>query len=339
MRFHRLRLWARRLAAGACVLAAAGHAAESADPPRKPIPVIFDTDIESDVDDVGSVAVLHALANRGEAEILAMGVSAKFPASAPCLDALNTYFGRPDVPIGVLKGEGSLGKSKYCDAIAREFPHDLKSSATAPDAAGLYRQILAQQTDRSVVMISVGFLTNFANLLRTGADDASPLTGVELVRKKVRTWVCMGAQHPSGKEWNVFRDAKSSIYAVRNWPTKIVWSGFEIGVEIKTGAGLTTLPKSSPVRRAYELYNGITNRSSWDQTAVLFAVRGLDGGLGDLWKTGSGGCFEFKPDGSNTWNPNGKCMHTYLIRKAPVKEVADRIEALMMEVPQQIRGK
>jgi hypothetical protein len=84
--------------------------------------LIFDTDIESDVDDVGSVALLHALADRGEVEILAMGVSAKHRWSVPCLSALNTYFGRPDIPLGGVKGPGVDEGSKYAEAIAREFP-------------------------------------------------------------------------------------------------------------------------------------------------------------------------------------------------------------------------
>lgn len=301
----------------------------------KPVPVkiIFDTDIESDVDDVGSVALLHALANRGEAEILAMGVSAKNPWCAPCLDALNTYFGRPDIPIGMLKGPGSEAPSLYCQKIAEEFPHDLKSAADAPDATTVYRQVLSRQPDQSVVMVSVGFLTNFANLLHSKADAHSSLSGVELVRQKVKTWVCMGAQYPAGKEWNVLRDAKSSIDAVKQWPTPIVWSGFEIGVVIETGAGLHVLPKTSPVRRGYELYNGLKNRSSWDQTAVLYAVRGLNGGLKDLWDIGSGGNFEINADGSNKWVPSAQGRHSYLIKKMPPAEVAKKIEALMLEQP------
>ena len=154
----------------------------------KPVKIIFDTDIEADVDDVGTVAVLHALANQREADILAMGVSARHEWSAPCLDALNTWFLRPDIPIGIVKGSGGRGnKSKYCKAIAREFPHDLKSSDDAPEAASLYRQMLARQADNSVVMVSVGFLTNFSELLRTTADEHSQLIGVELVRRKVHT--------------------------------------------------------------------------------------------------------------------------------------------------------
>lgn len=305
-----------------------------------PVRIIFDTDIESDVDDVGSVAVLHALANRGEAEILAMGVSARHEWSAPCLDALNTWFLRPDIPIGVVKGKGAgSNKSKYARAIAESYPHDLKSSTDAPRAADLYRKVLAAQPDGSVVMVSVGFLTNFSDLLKSMPDEHSPLNGIELVRRKVNSWVCMGAKHPEGREWNVFKDAASSKHAIENWPTPIVFSGFEIGVEIQTGAGLKELARDWPVRRAYELYNGITNRSSWDQTAVLYAVRGLRGQLKDLWNVGTKGCFRIHADGSNTWDPDGKCQHSYLIRRLPPEQVAKQIELLMMESPQQATTK
>lgn len=314
-----------------CVLGAANIAVAQDKP--QPVKVIFDTDIEADVDDVGSVAVLHALANRGEAELLAMGISAKHAWCAPCLDALNTYFGRPDIPIGVLKGPGSNNDSKYCRKIAEEFPHDLKSADDAPDAVEVYRRVLAAQPDQSVVMISVGFLTNFANLIRSTGDAHSRLNGVDLVKQKVKAWVCMGAQYPKGREWNIHQDTKSSIEAVSKWPTPIVWSGFEIGVVIETGAGLSAAPKHSPVRRGYELYNGLQNRSSWDQTAVLYAVRGLNGGLKDVWDIGSGGSIQIQPDGSNTWVADPKGNHSYLIKKLPPKDVAKIIETLMLEQP------
>src|ERR1700685_2274827 len=125
-----------------------------------PVPIILDTDIASDVDDVGSVAVLHALANRGEAKILAMGVCVKNPWTPLCLDALNTYFQRPEIPLGVVKGPAFKERSAYARQIAQEYPHALKRAEDAPDAAALYRQVLARQPDRSVVIVSIGFLTN-----------------------------------------------------------------------------------------------------------------------------------------------------------------------------------
>ena len=74
--------------------------------------LIFDTDMMGDVDDVGTAALLHALADQGEVKILAMGLSGKNPWSPLCLDALNTYFRRPEIPIGVVKGRAFDKRSK-----------------------------------------------------------------------------------------------------------------------------------------------------------------------------------------------------------------------------------
>ena len=47
-----------------------------------PIKIIFDTDMDSDVDDVGALAMLHAMRTNGEVEILAVMVSSTCPGSA-----------------------------------------------------------------------------------------------------------------------------------------------------------------------------------------------------------------------------------------------------------------
>ena len=322
-------LWIGLIAA-CCLAAGCGGS-------RGPVPVLFDTDIQGDVDDVGAVAMLHALADRGEAEILAMGVSAKHPACVPCLDALNTYFQRPSIPLGVVKGEGFLRDSKYANQIADEFPHRIRSADEVPDAALLYRRVLAEQPDRSVVMISVGQLTNFRNLLNTAPDDRSDLGGVDLVRRQVRLWVCMGGKFPAGREANLIHDGPAAATAVANWPTPIVFTGYEIGRPILTGGRLKDLPASSPVRRAYDLYKQLRPHHSWDQTAVLYGVRGLDGGLNDLWDLKSDGHCHVFPDGANEWRPAPDRNHACLVEKAPPKQVAEAIEALMLHQPMKKR--
>ena len=100
--------------------------------------IIFDTDMDTDCDDAGAIAILHVLANRGEANILATMVSSKYEWSVPCLDAINTYFGRAYLPIGVVKGPGAPTDrgSRYTKQIADRFPHDLTADK-APDAVEL----------------------------------------------------------------------------------------------------------------------------------------------------------------------------------------------------------
>ncbi len=294
--------------------------------------VIFDTDIGPDWDDVGAAATLHALADRGEAEILAMMVSSGGHSATwgpPCLDAFNTYYGRPDILIGVAADGPEFGSS-YNQQIAEEFPQDLGVSG-AWDAVELYRKILSEQEDSSVVIITVGFITNINDLLNSDSDGYSDLNGLELVQKKVKRWVCMGGGYPSsGGEFNFNQDAAATVYAVENWPNPIFFSGFEIGVSILTGAKLAETPESNPIRRAYELAGGYvgSTRSSWDQTAVLAAIR--DPLLyWDLESTGYCHVFE---NGSNEWRSSPDKDHNYLISKVSDPDMVEIIDNLMADL-------
>jgi arylsulfatase len=294
--------------------------------------VVFDTDILGDVDDVGAVATLHALERRGEAQILAMGVCSRGPASPLCLDALNTYFGRPEIPIGVNKGEGLLKESRYNGEIAARWPHKLASADQAPEAVGLYRRILAAQPDGSLTLVSVGQLSNISGLLKSGGDRHTPLNGVDLVRKKVRLWVCMGGRFPAGREANLWNHAAAAQHAVAAWPGRIVFAGWEVGNAVMTGGKAVSLPAASPVRRAYELYNGGKPRQSWDQVAVLYGVRCVEEDRG-YWTLSSPGVCVVAADGSNTWRDDPRGRHQYLLPRRAPRDMAALIEGYMMELP------
>ncbi|HTU25526.1 MAG TPA: nucleoside hydrolase [Pirellulales bacterium] len=298
-----------------------------------PVQVILDTDLSSDVDDVGAVAVLHALADAGQAEILGIGVCVNDAFSAPCLSALNAFYGRPDIPIGVLPGTGKDSPSKYARGVAEAFPHRLASAADAPEAVPLYRKLLAAAADRSVVLVSIGPLTNLAVLLDSQPDQTSDLPGRQLVEKKVAAWVCMGGTFPAGREFNFFVDTPATRRTIEIWPTPAVFSGFEIGDKIGTGAGLRDLPRANPVRKAYELFNGLNNRQSWDQTAVLYAVRGLRGQLDEAWDRSPPGNVVVSADGSDQWQADPNRGMRYLTAKMPPADVARLIEQLMAAPP------
>jgi inosine-uridine nucleoside N-ribohydrolase len=307
----------------------------------EPVPIILDADMESDVDDVGALALLHALADLGEAQILAVMISAANPHSAPCAERINTYYGRGDVPIGNVKGEPIarpskpgqtvLRDSRYARQIAEAFPGKLARGDDAPDAMDLYRRILAEQPDRSVVIVTIGYKTILRDLLTSGADRYSDLNGVDLVRRKVAMWVCMGGNFAKSQtEANLVWDAPASTYAIDHWPTPIVFSGWEIGAAIMTGSTLADVPADSPVRRAYELYRGQVGgtRESWDQSAVLYAVRGLAG----HWSLSPPGRVS-ATNGVSSFQPDPAGNHTYLIKQADPKEIAAELDQLMARTP------
>ncbi|MFR4236854.1 MAG: hypothetical protein ACLT1W_11875 [Alistipes onderdonkii] len=63
-------------------------------PDRRPVSLIFDTDMGPDYDDVGRWP-LHALADSGEVDILATVSSNRLETTVPCIDVLNTISAVP----------------------------------------------------------------------------------------------------------------------------------------------------------------------------------------------------------------------------------------------------
>src|ERR1035441_8317775 len=141
-----------------------------------PVRIIFDTDIGNDVDDVLALSVLHAFQTRGECELLAVTITKPDELAGPFVDAVNTFYGRPNIPIGFthagLKNEPSkfLPLAETKDGRKLRYPHRLKRSSDAPEATALLRQVLSRQPDRSVVLVQVGYFSNFAALLDTPGD-------------------------------------------------------------------------------------------------------------------------------------------------------------------------
>lgn len=305
-------------------------------PNNEKIKIILDTDIGPDYDDVGATAFLHAMADSGKTEILATLSCNKDSLVVPTLDVLNTYFGKPDIPVGAPRAGGvSMSASQHWpDSLVSRFPHRSISSRLSPDAVSLYRTILAAQPDHSVTIVTIGFLTNLSNLLQTTADQASPLDGKALVAQKVRRLVSMAGKFPYGKEFNVHMDSTASGYCFEHWPTEIIFTGFEIGEKIKTGLKLVSRGSpDNPVREAFRIaMSGSSEdkhgRMSWDQTALLIAIYGTE-----PFFSGVKGTITVNPDGSNGWEDNNQGKHSYVRFKMAPDSIGHFIEQRMMHTP------
>ena len=68
-----------------------------------PAQIIFDTDMNGDCDDAGTLAMLHTLQDLGECNILAITTSWGGEVIPGAIDAINTYYGHPDIPVGSCK--------------------------------------------------------------------------------------------------------------------------------------------------------------------------------------------------------------------------------------------
>ena len=234
-----------------------------------PTKIIFDTDIGNDVDDVLALSLLHALQSRGECELLAVTITKPDELAGPFVNAMNTFYGRPGIPIGYTHAKLANDSSKFLplaearDAGQPRFPHQLKRSSDAPEATSLLRQILSRQPDHSVVLVQVGYFSNLAALLDTPGDASSPLTGRELVTQKVKLLSVMaGSFKTTGHdlEYNVTQDLPATkklvpglanagcLERVRDWDRRALPGGeYRAGLRLRpTPSGRGSLLSLQP---------------------------------------------------------------------------------------------
>jgi purine nucleosidase len=319
----------------------------------EPVPLIFDTDICGDCDDVLALGMIHALQSRGHCRLLAVTISVDNDQAAPFVDAVNTFYGRGDIPIGVVGHGRVVEKSKYLSLVdekdaAGEFryPHDLLSGRSAPAATAVLRKTLAAQPDSSVTIAQVGFSTNLARLLDSLPDEQSPLTGLELVRRKVKVLSLMAGAFTTieGKsrylEYNVVKDIPSARTIAERWPTPMVYSGFEIGIALPYPA--TSIERDyryvphHPLAEAYIRYIPPPhNRPTWDLTSVLYGVL-ADRHYFDISPRGT---VTVEADGFTRFEETSHGNHTYLVLRPEQKpRVLEALVQLSSQPPCRAEG-
>lgn len=299
---------------------------------QKPVKLIFDCDMDSDCDDAGALGILHALADRGEVELLGVMLSARDEHAPRCVAVINRYYCR-DLPIGVPGPHAPLQKSKYTKAVADSSNAIGKMEAVASKV--VYQSLLENADDNSITIVTVGDLSNLAELVSDPKLAA-------LVKQKVKLYVCMGGNFigkPAKDDLklgnnNFTVDSKSTFTAVTHWPTPIVFAGREmcsVPSGLQVGKNLANTPKDNPVRIAYEAYFGgqLKDRHVADLATVVYAVRGL----GDNWDAEQTGAMDLAKDMTFTWNYDNKRPMAYLLKKKPDREVEKVIDELLTAPP------
>jgi inosine-uridine nucleoside N-ribohydrolase len=254
---------------------------------------IFDTDMGNDVDDLlAQILLIRGLA-QGHGRWGAAVINKGNRLAPAFVDLINRYYDCPGIPIGWCSHgptpeEGSVGENAFLRPVLEQLGPDYldydPDAREWPDAVSVLRKTLAQAEDQSVIYISIGFTTIIADLLRSPADQYSPLSGLELVASKMKFVSMMGGEfghlehggdpHP---EHNIVGDVESAQSVMNMLPVPIFFSGFEVGQQFEfPGFRIReTFAKdpTHPLSHTYDLYQGFAhNRPLWDLTAVLFAL-------------------------------------------------------------------
>lgn len=305
--------------------------------------VILDTDLSSDVDDVGALATLFALEAKGEVNTLALGISVLNDWSPLAADAITTFYGRPEIPIGTAKS-GINDGSRYAQEIAEEYSQSRgwDSVVDVPEVIEMYREVLSQQPDNSVTFVTIGPLTNAAALLKSHPCQHSDLNGCNLVDKKVVRWVGMGGNH---NEHNMSADAQASQIAldsVNRWSTPVLFCPHGVGKAVQTGEGIKDLPDDHILHSAWSHYKGGTDNDwdhpSYDQCTVHYAVSGFDGSSAeDYYKIKGPGWYKIDSNvGYTGFDLDPEGLHRHIrqdIDTFDEEHIAGEIEELMKYIP------
>jgi len=309
------------------------------------IPVIFETDMGNDVDDALALDMLYKYSNMGMVHLLGIGTNKDSPYSIEFLDLMNTWYGYPYLPLGkITKGadcENDATNYATATCLYQEngkspFKRTHKDYGKIPEAPLFYREILAKQSDNSVVIVSVGFSSNIARLLDTQPDQFSPLTGKELVAKKVKLLSMMAGNivDSTMKEYNVVKDIPAVQKIFCEWPSTVVISPFDVGIAILFPASVIenglNYANPNPLKIAYESYLPMPyDRPTWDLTSVLYAVEGIK----DYFNISEWGRIEVDDEAHTRFFQDSKGKHAFLSVSSEQAEIIKKrlVELVSMQ--------
>ena len=307
---------------------------------NKKVNIILDTDIGGDCDDAAAIALLNIFALEGKARILGMTHTTSSEEGPALIDIINAYYGHHNVPIGAYSKPGfAVGPAydSFASKMYGKFPSKYKNRRAVPDATKLLRRKLASLKNEKCKLVCIGQMNNLADLLRSGPDDISQLSGLELVKTKVDE-VCLMAGmfnetksivfhgKPYDFEYNITSDLASAKYAIAHIDVAVTFVDFLAGYQVLTGGPLLEQnDMEHPVTFAYRYFSGKA-RESWDPLTVYYAVMGAEPNM-DLSPWGT----VFVDDsGKTTFVPHKEGKHRYVTLKRSPEDVAKTIDAILI---------
>lgn len=256
-------------------------------PPKGFVPknIIIDTDLLSFTDDVAAVAVANILQTMGFVNILGIvsDVTSKF--SLPAIDAINTWYCHPDIPLArdskttndTTEPNIKIGP-QYITQLSNPdcFPEDFKSllPKDVKDPVEFYEETLQKHKD--VTIVAIGFLNNLDKLYKKLLDkNNTKLITDNVAELVVQGGSCNTSNHIHGAGYNLVNSG-SSAQVLTKWPSLVTYfPGFEANLSNPSVQAACSLPKNNPVRFAYDTITADNKFGPHDILATYYAIFGL----------------------------------------------------------------
>ncbi|KAI2462916.1 hypothetical protein F4781DRAFT_418343 [Annulohypoxylon bovei var. microspora] len=301
--------------------------------------LIIDTDMLNFDDDPLAVGLANILQNWGQVELIGVMSSINSRYACPGIDAIDTYFGHPDVPTAIQKPVDNLTQwpdhpeyGDYLTGLTYNFTEDIRDGSNTPDPVSSYRYLLSTSADNSITIAVIGFFDNMFHLMNSGPDQISPYTGAELLASKVRELVVQS--NDVGYAYNTNTHNATFAEAVLNWwPGKLTFASDDVGENTVIGTRITTELDVTKNPLGYALRANIgygQKHYVWDIVAVYYAVCGLDDVF--KWKYQSGRV-KLNASAYATWEANATSLQNSIEFKMSNETYGARLEDILLWEP------
>ena len=322
------------LVGSATVSLCSGPAASAAKEPSHVPNIIIDTDLSRWWDDATAVGMANVLEQRGKVHVLGIMSDIPNPVAVAAIDAIDTFYKHSDIPVGALPdSSANTAPHGYSDKLADSLPHKIRSSGDVPDAAALYRRILARQPDHSVTIVAIGSYANLASLLKSTPGEGSKLDGRKLISAKVKKTVIEDGIFPNTGASALTNQAldlpAASEVLNGDWPTPMAWVDGTTGVATKVGGTLCrSVAAKNPMRIVYEAEFGCgpPGDGDWDGPTLLYALQGPGDQFTEL---GQGGSAYINSKGGLSWRPDAARPHDVYVHVADQASLNHEIDSLL----------
>ena len=258
---------------------------------KEPIRMILDTDFGSSTDDLFALMMLNHYMDDGLVDLKGVVVDREGEKNAALVDVFNTYYGHPDVPIGL---ERNGVKNPRCfipyngicdlkDAQGQPLFMRTQDTSNCPEGYKLYRKLLSQAEDKSIVVVAIGFATTLAQLFESDADEYSPLNGTDLFGQKVKSVYIQSGRFEAGDSlsgYNMRAASRQSAVFYDRFPKNVdlIMSPSNVGDQIDylPQEVLSDLSSTevNPIKSVYTRYTCDTGQRMWDTNCLVQAVLG-----------------------------------------------------------------
>ncbi|KAI0835498.1 hypothetical protein F5Y06DRAFT_276457 [Hypoxylon sp. FL0890] len=311
--------------------------------------IIVDTDLLSFDDDPLAIGLVNIFQNWGEVELIGVMSSINSRYAPPAIDAINTYYGHPDIPVAIQKPVDNLTQwpeypeyGDYVTGLTYNFAEDVRDGTHTPDPVSSYRYLLSTSADNSITIAVIGFFDNLFHLLNSGPDQISPYTGAELLTSKVRQLIVQANEQ--GFSYNTNTHNSTFAQTVLNsWPGRLTFVSDDVAENTVLGSRITTELDVTKNPIGYALRTSIgygQKHPVWDAVALYYAICSLD----DIftWKYSHGGrvtlngsAFASWEDATAAGNTTGPGLQNSIKFRISNATFAERLEDILLWQPGQ----